>query len=245
MPIREIDDALERAFALEHGPGAAYGYNPHPPISTPSKTAWCWPKLVVALEESHRDHFERLASLVLDAARRRTFRVLLITSVLRAEGRTTLAMALAKTLAKFPQRTLLVDADLGSPMIGRRLGIEPALGLEEVVAEPRRLSQAAVPIPQSHAAILPLNTPIKRPRALLASTGWSLLMAKLKREYEIVLLDGGPLFAGLSATALHRSAEAAILVHRPGHTSERSILRAREVLEAGGLQFLSLADNLG
>ena len=55
-------------------------------------------------------------------------------------------------------------------------------------------------------------------------------------------MDGSPLFAGLSAAVLHRSADAAILVHNRALTGERALLRAREVLDAGGVPLLGLAE---
>jgi hypothetical protein len=55
-------------------------------------------------------------------------------------------------------------------------------------------------------------------------------------------MDGSPLFSGLSAAALHRSADAAILVHNHALTGERALLRAREVLDAGGVPLLGLAE---
>jgi sodium/bile acid cotransporter 7 len=69
-------------------------------------------------------------------------------------------------------------------------------------------------------------------------------MAKLRREYDLVLIDGSPLFAGLSAAVLHRAVDAAVLVTHRGLTGERTLLRAQEVLEAGGVPLLGLAARL-
>ena len=67
-------------------------------------------------------------------------------------------------------------------------------------------------------------------------------MARLRRDFDLILLDGSPLFAGLSAPALPRSVDAAILVHNRTLTGARAVLRAREVLEAGGIPLLGLAE---
>ena len=90
--------------------------------------------------------------------------------------------------------------------------------------------------------ILPLRAPVARPRDFLASPAWACLMARLRREFDAVLLDGSPLFAGLSAAVLHRSVDAAILVYNRALTGERALLRAREVLDAGGIPLLGLAE---
>jgi Mrp family chromosome partitioning ATPase len=106
--------------------------------------------------------------------------------------------------------------------------------LDDVVEEGLALADAVIDAPDDHLSVLPLRAPVARPRDFLASPQWSCLMARLRREFDLVLLDGSPLFAGLSAAVLHRSVDAAILVHNP-------LLRAREVLDAGGVPLLGLA----
>ena len=103
---------------------------------------------------------------------------------------------------------------------------------------PMRLIDAA----DDHLSLLPLRAPVARPREFLASPGWSVVMARLRREFDLVLLDGSPLFAGLSAAVLHRSVDAAVLVHNRSLTGQRALLRAREVLDAGGVPLLGLAE---
>jgi hypothetical protein len=67
-------------------------------------------------------------------------------------------------------------------------------------------------------------------------------MARLRREFDMVLVDSSPMFTGLSAAVMHRSVDAAVLVHHRSITGERSLLRAREVLDAGGVPLLGLAE---
>src|SRR5262249_57697541 len=105
--------------------------------------------------------------------------------------------------------------------------LRPAVGLEDVVEDGQALAEAMIDLPDDHLWVLPLRTPVLRPREFLAGPGWSCTMAKLRREYDLVLVDGSPLFTGLSAAVLHRSVDAAVLVHNRSITGERSLLRAR------------------
>ena len=61
-------------------------------------------------------------------------------------------------------------------------------------------------------------------------------------EIDLVLVDGGPLFIGLGASVEHRAVDAAVLVLNRTLTGEGDLLRAREVLEAGGIPLLGLAE---
>jgi Mrp family chromosome partitioning ATPase len=201
-----------------------------------------WPETVRALEREHGDRFEGLADALIEARARLHHKVLLFTSCHRAEGRTTLVLTLARALARRPGRTLLVDADLTGPMLARQLGLRPRVGLDDVIEEGQALAEALVEAPDDHLTILPLRAAVARPREFLGDPGWACLMARLRREFDLVLLDGSPLFAGLSAAVLHRSVDAAVLVHNRSLTGERATLRAREVLDAGGIPLLGLAE---
>jgi protein-tyrosine kinase len=201
-----------------------------------------WPGIVQVLEREWGQRFEQLADRLIEARQRQALKVLLFTSCHRAEGRSTLVLTLSRALARRPGRTVVVDADLCGPMLARLLGICPEVGLEDVVEHGFALQEALIDAPDDHLWVLPLRSAVARPRDFLASPGWSCTMAKLRREFDFVLIDGSPMFTGLSAAVLHRSVDAAVLVHHHGITSERSLLRAREVLEAGGIPLLGLAE---
>ena len=253
--MREVDDALARVYAQAHRgiPDPAAGSVPPPPHVAPrpaprTQAAWpvprglSWPALVLTLEQTFGDRFERMADTLLEARDRRQLKVLLFTSGYRAEGRTTLVLTLARALARRPGRTLLVDADLSGPMLARQLGVRPEVGLDDVVAYGHALAEALVEAPDDNLTLLPLRAPVAHPKGFLASPGWTCAMARVRREFDLVLVDGSPLFTGLSAAVLHRSVDAAVLVHSHTLTGTRGLARACQVLDAGGVPLLGLAE---
>jgi capsular exopolysaccharide synthesis family protein len=201
-----------------------------------------WPEIVRSLERAHGERFSQMADALIDARDRRNLKLLLFTSCHRAEGRTTLVLTLARALARRPGRTLLVDGDLSGPMLARQMGLKPRVGLDDVVERGQALADALIDVPDDHLTILPLRAAVSRPREFLASSEWSCVMARLRTDFDLILIDGSPLFTGLSAAILPRSVDAAILVHHKARTTERSLLRARHVLEAGGVPLLGLAE---
>jgi protein-tyrosine kinase len=238
QPSSSIDPVSPRPTPPHTRPSPAWSA----PDSSGSIAPLEWPPLVMTLERAWGDRFERMATGLLETQRTQNVKVVLFTSCHRAEGRTTLLLTLARALARKPHRLLLVDADLSGPMLGRLLRLEPSVGLDDVVDRGISLADAVIDCPDDNLAILPLKAAVGRPRDFLASPTWTLTMARLRREYDLILLDGGPLFTGLSAAVLHRSVDAAILVQHRDLTTERSIVRAREVLEAGGVPLLGLAE---
>ena len=248
--MREVDQALARGYAprggVEHParpPAPHFPVEPAGPADEAAAPATLhWPATIRALERAHGDRFDRLADLLIEARDRRGLKVLLFTSCHRAEGRTTLVLTLARALARRPGRTLLVDGDLTGPMLARLLGLRPRVGLDDVVEAGAAPADALVEAPDDHLTVLPLRAAVARPREFLASPAWSCLLARLRRDFDLVLVDGSPLFAGLSAAALHRAVDAAVLVHHRALTGERALLRAREILDGGGIPLLGLAE---
>src|ERR1019366_602438 len=102
--------------------------------------------------------------------------------------------------------------------------------------------EALVDAPDDNLTLLPLRAPVAHPKGFLASPGWTCVMARVRREFDLVLVDGSPLFTGLSAAVLHRSVDAAVLVHSRTLTGPRGLARARDVLAAGGVPLLGLAE---
>jgi protein-tyrosine kinase len=272
--MREVDEALARAYAQREKGDSPQGVPPAPhwpahvshraapresattpafgSVTTPESAFAAtalgplaelqWPPVVLTLEREWGDRFERMAEFLVQCRERQNLRVILFTSCHRAEGRTTLVLTLARALSRHPCRTVLVDADLTGPMLARLLGLRPEVGLDDVVEDGQALSDALIDAPDDHLTILPMRCAVARPREFLAGSAWTCSLARLRREFDLILLDGGPLFTGLNAAILHRSVDAAVLVHHRGFTSERAILRAREVLEAGGVPLLGLAE---
>jgi protein-tyrosine kinase len=264
--MKEVDQALARAYAqrgaAEHAnvpptprlasrppepPRTHAGLAPHFTIEAEAHPAdkvvtLHWPATVQALEREYGDRFARMADSLIEARDRLHLKVLWFTSCHRAEGRTTLVLTLARALARRPGRTLVLDGDLTGPMLARQLGLRPKSGLDDVIDHGFALSDALIDAPNTPLTILPLRAPVARPREFLASPSWSCALARLRREFDLVLIDGGPLFAGLSAAVSHHPADAAVLVHNRTLTGERALLRAREVLDSGGVPLLGVAE---
>jgi Mrp family chromosome partitioning ATPase len=197
---------------------------------------------VRTLERSYGDRFERLADALVEVRDRRHVKVVLFTSCHRAEGRTTLVLTLARALARRQGRTLLVDADLTGPMLARQLGLRPTLGLDDVVEAGHAMPDALVEAPDDHLSVLPLRGAVADPRGFASGPAWSCAMARVRREFDLALLDGGPLFAGLGPALLHHAVDAAVLVRSRALTDNRALARAREALESGGVPLLGLAE---
>lgn len=254
--MREVDEALAQAYSRraatvpprshlpfhpsQNSPPPAQQLSPRP--FSPDPVSLNWPPVIETLERDFSARFALMADRLISARDQRRIKVLLFTSCYRAEGRTTLVLALAKALGRKPGRVVLVDADLTSPMIARSLKLEPITGLDDVVQQGHALSDALIHAFEDNLTILPLRESVAHPRAFLSSPAWSCTLARLRLDFDLVLIDGSPMFVGLTSSVLHRPVDAAVLVHNRTLSGERSLLRAQEVLEGAGIPLLGLAE---
>lgn len=254
--MREVDQALARAYPrrgdvvpppphliVRSTDPAHLGGPEAPEPRHPAAPVLEWPPVVLTLDRDFGDRFDLMAEALVAACDLHGRKIQLFTSCHRAEGRTTLVLALARAVARRRVRVLLMDADLTGPMLARQLGLRPRLGLDDVVEQGQALDDALIDAPDDHLHVLPLRSAAAAPRGFFKNAEWLDLVGRLRLEFDIVLVDGGPLFAGLGAAVLHRSVDAAVLVYNPSITGESSLRRARQTLELAGVPLLGLAGN--
>jgi len=157
--------------------------------------------------------------------------VILITSALPEEGKTTTSVNSAIVLAQKGTRVLLIDADLRRPSIHKTLGMGPKIGLSNVLTGAATLQQAIIPstiLPELF--ILPAGTPPPNPAELLASAKMKNVLAELRMQYDHIVIDSPPTLSVTDAVVMSTDADAVVLVIRSGHTTKPALRRARDIL---------------
>jgi capsular exopolysaccharide synthesis family protein len=158
-------------------------------------------------------------------------KIILITSALPREGKTTTSVNTAIVLAQKGTRVLLVDADLRRPSIHRTLGMGPRVGLSNVLTGGATLQQATVRsslLPNLY--ILPAGTPPPNPAELMASAQMFEMLMELREQYDHVVIDTPPTLSVTDAVVLSTRADAVVLVIRSSQTTKPALRRAREIL---------------
>lgn len=168
---------------------------------------------------AHREAVQRVVSrLLADAPERsaRRGRVIAVTSAFPGDGKTTLALALARECARSGRRTLLIDADLRRRALDRLLAVPPEQpGLVQVLTGAcRSFDQAMLREAPSGLRILPAGGSPESPQGLLGSPRARVLLGALRELCDLVVIDLPPVLAVSDALALARSFDEAILVVR-------------------------------
>ena len=159
--------------------------------------------------------------------------VILVTSSLPREGKTTAAANLAVTLAQLGDRTLLLDADLRKPGVGRVLNLAEGeyAGLSSYLAGVSSLELVTIPHPAiPNLAAIPTGPLPPNPADLLSSHRLADAIAELRTKYKFIVIDSPPIMAATDAVILSVQADGVLLVVRSGETPKEAFTRARDLL---------------
>ena len=159
--------------------------------------------------------------------------VILVTSALPREGKTTAAANLAVTLAQLGDRTLLIDADLRKPGIGRllSLGSGKYAGLSSYLAGVSSLDLVTIQHPAiPNLSAIPTGPLPPNPADLLSSHKLSEAIAELRTKYKFIVIDSPPIMAATDAVILSVKADGVLLVVRSGETPKEAFMRTRDLL---------------
>jgi capsular exopolysaccharide synthesis family protein len=160
-------------------------------------------------------------------------KTIVVVSAQPDEGKTTMALSLARMVAGAGGRAVLVEADLRHPSVHEELGLERRIGLAEVLIGAVTLSEAITKDPRSNAAVLLAGKETLNPSKLMASHQMDTLIATLSRDYDQVIIDTAPVLAVSDALLLANQADGTILCCRWAATSrETAHLGLKELREA-------------
>jgi succinoglycan biosynthesis transport protein ExoP len=159
--------------------------------------------------------------------------VILMTSALPREGKTTAAVNLAVTLAQLGDKTLLVDADLRKPGINRALSLVDGkhAGLSSYLAGVSSLDLITVPHPAiTNLEAIPTGPIPPNPADLLSSRRLTELITELRKRYKFVVIDSPPIMAATDAVILSVLVDGVLMVVRSGETPKEAFIRTRDLL---------------
>jgi succinoglycan biosynthesis transport protein ExoP len=159
--------------------------------------------------------------------------VILVTSALPREGKTTAAANLAVTLAQLGDSTVLVDADLRKPGVGRLLNMASGkyAGLSSYLAGVSSLDLVIVPHPDiPNLAAIPTGPLPPNPADLLSSHKLAEAIAELRTKFKFVVIDSPPIMAATDAVILSVQTDGVLLVVRSGETPKEAFTRTRDLL---------------
>ena len=152
-------------------------------------------------------------------------RVVMVTSSLPGEGKSTIALGLATLAAAGGLRTLFLDADMRRSLLAVDPAIEARWGLVDLATESNRGPGRLLLDPRTRLRILTeLAGPEIDPQRILQSTVMADVLTALRTRFELVVVDTPPVLAVSDAQSLAPMVDAAVLVARLGRTRRDELL---------------------
>jgi succinoglycan biosynthesis transport protein ExoP len=160
-------------------------------------------------------------------------KIFLLASAISGEGKTSLAMCLARVDAVAGRRTLLIDCDLRRPRVHQLTRKEVGEGLSDILLRKRRVDDVIQTDHRSGAHFITAGGRVDDPAALLGSPPMRELLNEVAAKYDLVVLDSPPLLSVSDGRILSRLVDKTVFVVHWGKTKRNDvILGARVLFEA-------------
>lgn len=164
----------------------------------------------------------------------RQYKKIIITSAIPNEGKSTVAINLAITLAEGGARVLLVDCDLRNPTLRRPMRVRPDfnVGLTALLTGNATLEECVFTQQKMKCDVLLAGTTPPNPVELLSSPQMEQLLNQLSERYDYIICDAPPVSVVTDAAALSRFCDGVILVVRQKTSTRDQVWQAKRNLDA-------------
>lgn len=160
-------------------------------------------------------------------------RVVVVTSPLQGDGKSSIAANLAKVMAMAGQDVVLIDADLRRPTVRDLFGVHADVGLTHVLVGNVGLEQAVVATSIAGLSVLPAGETPPNPSELLGSRRMTELVEYLGRD-RMVIIDAPPVLPVTDAAVLAKAADGVLVVVQSGRTTSDQLEQALSSLDQAG-----------
>ena len=145
-------------------------------------------------------------------------KVLLVTSSIPGEGKSTTAYVLAQKFSQLGKRVLVIDADLRNPSLHRMFGVENGKGLTNCLTGTLRPVDCLHNVSKDGIAVLTSGPLPPNPAELLASARMMSLLTKAMERYDQIVIDAPPVLGLADSPILANIAGGTLLVVESGRT---------------------------
>jgi len=204
-----------------------------------------WPKTCERLLADPNGYLAE-AGAKLHAAVQDGLRILAVTGSRRGEGRTTVALCLARSAAKVGVQVAVMDLDFARPQLASKLGLEVSYGWQDAALGKIPLSEAAITSIGDKITVLPLESTVVTRSLSLVDARVTATLRAAAATFELVILDLGPFAAGeeiLFPFEERCPLDAAIVVRDLRFCSSEQSETIGHMLQDAGIEAVGIAEN--
>lgn len=167
-------------------------------------------------------------------------RLIVITSSLPGEGKSTTAINIALALAETGNKVVIVDGDMRRPMLDKYLNLVGAVGFSTVLSGRAPLSEVLQETGFAGLTALTAGPTPPNPSELLGSLAAQKILSDLRAQFDYVIIDSSPLLAVTDAAILAANSDGVLMMARFGQTKRDQLTHAVRNLEDVGATSLGV-----
>ena len=171
-------------------------------------------------------------------------KVILVTSCIPGEGKTTITSNLAVAFAQHDKRVIIVEADMRRPNLKRKMDFPGEIGLSNVLTGSASIDQATLRgmyVPTLD--VLPAGPRPPMPSEILGSHIFDELLEQLRSKYDIIFIDSPPALLVTDAIAISLKVDAAVWVSHAGVVTRPQLNRAAQLIERNRMPVIGFVVN--
>jgi capsular exopolysaccharide synthesis family protein len=170
-------------------------------------------------------------------------KTVIVTSSIPEEGKSTVALYLAATIAKGNSRVLLVDADMRRATLHNSFGAASSPGLAELLNQEISATETIVATGVENLSLLPAGEAKRNPGELVFSSVWTDFLTEVSPQFDYILVDTPPVLATDDVATLAPKVDGVLFVVRGSFTSARTARGALDTLRQRHVRLLGLVFN--
>lgn len=178
------------------------------------------------------EHYRLLRTRILFMTQKRPVQVLLFSSAMAGEGKTTTSCNMAISMAnELDKKIVLVDCDLRQSAVARYLALNDKKGLHEYLQENAPVDSILKPTRLERLSVITGGEPVSNPSKLMSSPRLAELIRELRERFDYIILDAAPIVPLADVPLLLSHVDAVALVAQVGKTPKKFVRQAIQTVE--------------
>ncbi len=169
--------------------------------------------------------------------------VVVVTSTFPKDGKSTVVANISVGFAQIGSKVLVIDADLRKPRLHQFFNVSQLPGLSNYLVGLSPLEEIIKTTEHENLHIIPAGVLPPNPAELVSAEGMGNLLARLKEEYDIILIDTPPANVVSDSLAMTQYSDGVVLVVRHGFTTHQDITKAIKNFEFVDAKILGIVLN--
>jgi len=183
-------------------------------------------RMIVDAQAPEAEAFRLLRTYLLREVKAGNLHTAMVTSCQAKDGKSTIMANLGASFSELGIRTLIIDGDMRAPTQHRFFNLPIGQGLSEILREEATLADAVHPSGLEGLWLMSAGGPVRNPAELLQSEAFDHLLAKVKSEYDLVLVDSGPVLLVSDPAIVSQKCDLGLLVVRASIDTKRKVAEA-------------------